>query len=268
MLSRCFPKMRKVHSLQSGPLRANSKTQGNTPMKNRFLILAIAVASLSLSQTSNADIVNILNLDPTAGSGVFSTTVSTVGTTHTVSFTGTDDFDGGGTNDILTFDMVYEFHTGSSYSGTSPNVTTNLGTAALPTSSGQNWGDNTFGGGDTLSLLIQNIAYTDGEMDGNAIVFNGFTAIREVDLGAGSINVAVGGALTGQTIVATPDGGDIDLSSLGNSAQLFLTSDAGNGNIRLRDLDLQFSTTAVPEPSTFTMLGLAIVGLISRRHRV
>jgi len=68
-------------------------------MKNRFLILAIAV-SLSLSQTSNADLVNILNLDPTAGAGVFSTTVNTVGTTHTVSFTGTDDFDGGGTNDF------------------------------------------------------------------------------------------------------------------------------------------------------------------------
>lgn len=238
-------------------------------MKNRFLILAIAVASLSLSQTSNADIVNILNLDPTAGTGVFSTTVNTVGTTHTVSFTGTDDFDGGGTNDTLTFDMVYEFYTGSSYSGTSPNVTTNLGTAALPTSSGQNWGDNTFGGGETLSLLIQNIVYTDGEMDGDAIVFNGFTAIRQVEIGAGSVDVAVGGALTGQTIVATPSGNtDIDLSSLGNSAQLFLTSDAGNGNMRLRDLDLQFSTIAVPEPSTFSMLGLAIVGLISRRRRM
>ena len=239
-------------------------------MKNRFLILAIAVASLSLSQTSNADIVNILNLDPTAGSGVFSTTVSTVGTTHTVSFTGTDDFDGGGTNDILTFDMVYEFHTGSSYSGTSPNVTTNLGTAALPTSSGQNWGDNTFGGGDTLSLLVQNIVYIDGEMDGNIAVFDGFTGINPIDFNdLGSIDLAVGGALTGQTIVATPGGsGDIDLTSLGNSAQLFLTSDTGNGNIRLRDLDLQFSTIAVPEPSTFSLFGLAVVGLISRRRRV
>ena len=239
-------------------------------MKNRFLILAIAVASLSLSQTSNADIVNILNLDPTAGSGVFSTTVSTVGTTHTVSFTGTDDFDGGGTNDTLTFDMVYEFHTGSSYSGTSPNVTTNLGTAALPTSSGQNWGDNTFGGGDTLSLLVQNIVYIDGEMDGNIAVFDGFTGINPIDFNdLGSIDLAVGGALTGQTIVATPGGsGDIDLTSLGNSAQLFLTSDTGNGNIRLRDLDLQFSTIAVPEPSTFSLFGLAVVGLISRRRRV
>lgn len=246
-------------------------------MKNKVLLLATIVASLTLVQTSNASVININNLDPTDGfsSGGFTLSVTTSGTTHTLAFTnsGATDLDGGGTNDTLTFELVYDYYSGSSFSGVSPNATVTLGTASAGNTNNQNWGASNFAGGNTLSLLVQNISYSDGEGDGDTAVFDGFTGIRKVEgggTGAGAADFAIGG-LTGATIVTSPPvSGDLDISSLGSISQLFVTSQAGNGNARLRDLDLQFSTVpaAIPEPSTISIFGLGIAGLFARRRRI
>jgi hypothetical protein len=172
-------------------------------MKNKLLLLTAVAISLALTQTSNASIVSILNLDPAAGTyGDFTASISGGPKTVTISFTngGATDLDGGGTNDTLAFDMVYELYFDSSYTGTSPNATVTLGTAANPTATGQNWGVGNFSGGRTLSLLVQNINYTSGEADGTTAVFDGFTGIRKIDNGAGAVDLAIGG-ITGATIV-------------------------------------------------------------------
>ncbi|MCP5536221.1 MAG: hypothetical protein H7A51_08315 [Akkermansiaceae bacterium] len=156
----------------------------------------------------------------------------------------TTDFDGGGTDDTLTFDVVYDYYTGSTFSA----GTLTLGTAATPQSGGLNWGDNTFDSGDTLSLLVQNISYTSGEADGTTVAFAGFTGLRRVDVDSTTFDTYVGGALTGQSTVSSTGAGELDISALGSSAQLYFTSGGtGNGNtIRLRDLDMRFNTVPVP----------------------
>lgn len=219
-----------------------------------------------LAQASHAAIITIANLDPTDNfmSGGFTTTVT--GTTpRNIAFAGTFDMDGGGTNDTLTFDITYEYYSGSSYSGT--DVT--LGTPSAANINNQNWGNPTFTGGDTLALLVSNIAYSSGEADGTTVVFDGYTGIRKIDNGAGAVDFAIGG-LTGATVVTGPAGnGDLNISSLGNATQLYITSETGNGSVRLRDLDLQFSTvTAVPEPSSFALLGVLGCFAASRRRRL
>ncbi len=135
-------------------------------MRNRILLLAIVAASLTVAQTSNASLVLVANRDADnhTANGWNSQFSAISGNTYTITYTnsGLSDLDGGGSNDTMTFDVVYDFYTGSTFSA----GTLTLGTPVAPQSNSQNWGDNTFESGNTLSLLVQNISYTSGEADG------------------------------------------------------------------------------------------------------
>ncbi len=227
--------------------------------------------SLILPLSASADIINIANLAPNdSGNIVSGFTVSggaLVGSTRTFTLTQTGDLDSGTLDDTLSFDLIYNAYTGSTFSG--GDVT--LGTASTPNVNNVNWHNNNFTTGNTLSLEVANISYADGEGDETA-VFNGFTSIRSISFGAGpttpagDIDYYVG--LVGATTVTGDPTFTPSLTSNGTSPTLFFT--AANGPVRLRDIDLQFETVtaAVPEPSSFALIGGVFACFaVSRRRR-
>lgn len=172
------------------------------------------------------------------------TTTSTDGATPTVyRFTRTGDLDGGTADDTLSFDFVYTIYTGSSISGT--DVT--LG-APRPLASGsfdvhfmQDYvGDTNTGAlaaGESFTVVIQNIVYTDGEGDGEVATFSGFDAVSK--FGTGDAAVLIGTADASSVPVDAATGSVIPL---GGVPDLTLTTSITSGATvqRLRDLDFSF----------------------------
>ena len=225
--------------------------------------------SLILPLTASAGIINIDNLAPDdAGNTISGFAVSggaLVGSTRTFTLTQTGDLDSGTFDDTLSFDLIYEAYTGSTFSA--GDVT--LGAASTPNVNNVNWHNNNFTTGNTLSLEVANVSYTDGEGD-ETIAFNGFTSIRSISFGAGpttpagNIDYYVG--LLGATTVTGDPTFTPSLTSNGTSPSLFFT--ASNGPVRLRDIDFQFETVAaVPEPSSFAIIGSALACFAVRRRR-
>lgn len=199
----------------------------------------------------------------------------TFGDPTTYSFTLVNDLDGGGVNDTLTFDFVYTIYTGSTISG--GDVT--LGTTQTIVDPGNSHfgqyptGDpdtNVLSPGDSFRLSIQNISYTDGEGDSNIARFLGFQQFSKFggssdgqDLLLGTTNYTTldVGTGSGSVIAFNPDGYVAD--------DLVLTTNitSGTANQRLRDLHFDFEVSAVPEPSSTTLLGLGGLALILRRRK-
>lgn len=222
--------------------------------------------SLALPLSANADLIDIIDLETrdagTTHNGFTVTgSFSPSGNTYTFSFTQTGNLDSGTVDDTLSFDLIYEAYTGSTISG--GNVT--LGTTQVAPIVTRNWHTGSFDAGETLSLQIANVSYTDGEGDGT-IVFNGFQAITPTsytDTPTGNIDYYVG--LAGATTITDDPTFNADLlTANGTSTSLFFT--AGGGPVRLRNLDFQFETITVPEPSSIMLFGLALSGLAFRRR--
>ena len=236
-------------------------------MKNTFK--STLLASCALSVSVKAAMININNLtaqsgEPDAGGNTrvvsgFDVSGSLVGSTYTFTLTQTGNLDGGlGADDTLTFDLIYEAYTGSDF--IDGDVT--LGTQSTPNTSNVNWHNNTFESGDTISLEVANINYTSAE---SRVAFDGFTSFRVVSFAAapdGAFDFYVG--TTGATVLNADPTFNADLESNGTSSSLFFT--AGGGPFRLRDLDLQFETSPIPEPSSTALLGLGGLALILRRR--
>ena len=110
--------------------------------------------------------------------GLGSSVSSAVGGPTIYSFTLINDLDGGGINDTLTFDLVYTLYTGSTISGGNVTLGPTVALSGLTTHFGQNYvGEpdiNTLQAGDSFSLSIQNINYTDGEGNPDIARFLGF----------------------------------------------------------------------------------------------
>ncbi|MFC5049667.1 PEP-CTERM sorting domain-containing protein [Rubritalea spongiae] len=228
----------------------------------KTLLTASTVLALAGTQ-ANAALISILDLAPDATSkNGFTITSATSGTTVTLSFTQTGDLDGGTLDDTLAFDLVYTAYTGSTYSG--GDVT--LGTASTPNMNNVNWHNNTFAGGDTLALEVTNVNYTDGEGGDHQAIFNGFLDIRPTHYSSAIVgDVDYYLSLVGATTITGDPTFGADLSANGDNASLYFT--ASDGPVRLRNLDLQFETVAVPEPSSVALLGLGFGALALRRRR-
>ena len=125
--------------------------------------------------------------------------------------------------------------------------------------------NSNFENGDAFSVTI---AVT-GEL-GGTVVFNGFTFLRANQTSAGGIEgFAIEGtdyvrnAGTGQTEI-TVNGTNV--GPLGTAGTLSATA-VTPGNVRLGALEWQFTTTAVPEPSSTIFLGLGGLALVLRRRK-
>lgn len=239
-------------------------------MKNKLTILGFTAL---LALPASGALINIIDLDPDdAASSGFTITTSTTGMTTTLSFTQTGDLDGQGTaNDTLSFDLIYEAYSGSTVDAATGDVA--LGTQITPNLANVNFVINNFQNGNTLSLEVANVVYTDGEGD-EAITFQGFTAINVTDFGNPDTTGTPDGPLTtyvgttGATAITfDPTVANVDLTSNGTDPALFFTIAPGDGPVRLRDADFFFETIPVPEPSSTALLGLGGLGLLLRRKR-
>ena len=224
--------------------------------------------SLLFPLSSNADLVDVIDFEANDAGTVhngFTVSGSLVGNTYTFSFTQTGNLDSGTVDDTLSFDLIYEAYSGSTFSAVTGDVT--LGSATTPGTSNRNWFNGFVEAGDTLSLQIANVSYTDGEGD-ESVVFNGFQAINPTsfaDTPAGNMDFYVG--LAGATTITGDPTFNADLlAANGTSTSLFFT--AASGPVRLRNLDFQFEIVGVPEPSSLMLVGLVLCGLTVRRRRV
>ena len=138
-------------------------------------------------------------------------------------------------------------------------------TQTTPNTGNQNFHNNTFVMGNTISLEVANISYTDGEGD-ETIAFDGFTTfqIRNIDDPDVALDYYIG--LTGATTVSGNPTFNASLASNGTSPSLFFTA-ADSERVRVRNLDFQFETVpiGVPEPSSLAYA--AVLGLAGLRRR-
>ena len=236
-------------------------------MKNRIQLLTkiafVVGIVLLMSGGAKADLVPIDNIAPAAGT--YSGFTSVANNANSFTLTGISDYDSGGTNDTLSFTLTRTTYAMGSISG--PDVTVGTANSGGNTT---NWFSN-FGDIETTEWEVSNIMYTSGEMDGTTAVFAGFTNIGRTNFtsgtgaGTATIDYLVHTGPVGSTTFTSANT-DIDLSSAGTSSTVFVTAEAGSGGIRLRDLDLQFDTVAVPEPTSFAMF-LGGLGMLAMRRR-
>lgn len=235
---------------------------------------AVVVCSAAISQAATIVIDNLEvrtgGPDFPNGPDIEATVGGTTSTSHgnnplTTNYTvANQDLDGDGNlDDSFTFDLIAQT--------TNPSGVSVWG-QGISNSNGAGTG-NTFSNVDGISFSVSNVVGT--TTGGQPIMFDGFTA---GGLGAFIFNgtaVNQGGLINGIQVDAAFAAGSIggvaeaDLSGTLPATVLFNNSapsnGAANGSRIARTLDLQFS--AVPEPASFVLFGLGVLGLAASRRR-
>ena len=101
------------------------------------------------------------------------------------------------------------------------------------------------------------------------MAFNGFSEIDLDSFGSGeTAAVSVDSLFDGSdTTLDGEVGGSSDIFSLANPGEFYLVSTGGvSNNFRVRRLVGNFTTTAVPEPSSLGVMALGMVAMAYRRR--
>ena len=249
---------------------------------NKSFFAAIAIAMFAMTCSAHADIVFVdgvsprnagpENTDVTFGAGFAANTHAAAPLTISVAVANQDGDGDGNLDDSFTFDLTF----------TTPNANgvslwgqgTNISNAA---------GDNTsFGLLGDMTVSVSNVMGTNTA--GETFVFDGFSGVT---LASGDGN-ATSPATQNRTIDFAGLTGSFDNTANTtngfNFAQQFFDfaatptlvfdnqgvandAAAADGTLVIRQLDFQFSTVAVPEPSSLVIIAAAMSGLAMIRRR-
>ncbi|QDV62681.1 PEP-CTERM sorting domain-containing protein [Crateriforma conspicua] len=233
----------------------------------RLTAFSLLLALAAVGSQANAALVNITALD-VRGTGVF-------GHDPNISAVTINDVAPSGTTvaDPLNIQLTYSNLDLDGDSTANDSVTFTL-TAAGGGGSQRAWGqgiDTGFGSLNNVTLSVSSVSGTTTDF-GDTIVFDGFVGAnaglggngdfqRNVDINGTTVNLTT--ANTGAFEFVTRG---IDFAP--TSTVLFDNSGGTGGSIVARSYDLQFSTVAaVPEPSSFALLGLCGGAAVWRRRR-
>ena len=145
---------------------------------------------------------------------------------------------------------------GSSVAITIPSIHFGQGYTADPSV-------NTLEPGNSFTLSIRNIIYTDGEGD-ETMTFAGFNHMSKFGNGTNDLLL---GTTDYTTLTVGGTGSEVNLGGL-TDVTLTTSITSGNTSQRLRDLDFSFQTV-IPEPSSFALLAgcFALTSIMVRRRR-
>lgn len=256
------------------------------PMKKPFFS-AVAIAVFAISSVQ-ADIVIIDSISPrNAGPGVADVSFGAGFAVNThaanpltinVAVANQDGDGDGSTDDSFSFDLTF----------TTPNTNgislwgqgTNISNAAGTNTSFGNLGD--------LTVSVSNVVGTNSA--GEAFVFDGFTGLTLASGDGSPMTDTNPGTPATQNRTIDFNGTTASFDNTGNTAigfvflQQFFDFSAtptlvldnqgvansgapADGTLVIRELDFQFSTVAVPEPSSATLIALGLTGLTLIRRR-
>lgn len=263
-------------------------------MKNQFSLIGTAIASLALVQvTTAATTVNFVNLNTADTNALNTLTVGgndnnlTVSRTlvsgdylYAITYSGAD-YDGDTFNDTLSFTVRVNGFTGSTVAHglSSANTTTNSASATISTTdadvtlninsrTGAGWtvANSNMNNGNTLKFTLESLTVSAA---GYGASFNGFSGFRYEEDGGFGHGYVIGEGNSGLFGRVFNGNGDETLAGL---TTLLLTSQEKDGNSNpqrwgVANIDFGITVDAIPEPSTFALLGLGIPGLLFRRRR-
>ncbi|MGJ8726624.1 MAG: PEP-CTERM sorting domain-containing protein [Roseibacillus sp.] len=241
-------------------------------MKTLKLPILFAVGMAS-SLSVNAAVVTIENIEsraagPGAADVAITTTGGTFGTSHanapwTVNLTvSNQNLDGDGNfDDSFTFNLIASTTNANGVSVWGQGINNSNATGT----------DTSFGNIDGLSFTVGNVVGT--TTLGETVVFDGFTGATFASGGGAAIDRSIdAGGVTFSNVAADMGGFQFvqdnqDFASAFPTLTFSNPGGAGPGTAIARQLDLQFSTVPVPEPSSAVLGLLGLLGFVSRRRR-
>ena len=226
-------------------------------MKLKYTSAALA-AFITIGTAHAATVFNVIDLDGYVSGknattdlvGGVVTENDTVGlgsSTATVATIVTGDFNGDVVDDTVSFTLQL--------------VSSGSGIVQNGVGFGEQDGNNDLSDSETLTVTVIGLSFAAGGGGTDmTLAFNGFT------------NLYIDRLSTGETVkvntVGVPGvaGENVDYS-IPTLATTLLVDAAGTSTSRFENIDLKFTATVVPEPSSAALLGLAGLALILRRRK-